>query len=186
MVANRLKGTACYACGSIDESKTTAHIWRKEISEFLWKHDIGVFNPCDKPTGPPEDENFVDYVNSIKESGNFDRANEVMYPVIKADLHMVDLSNFVIAAIDKDIHLCGSYCEISYSTLEKKPVIIWCPQGKAAVPNWLFGFGLRHEMFFETLEEVKNYILHICYDEQVDDLGRWRFIDYDKVFGRKS
>lgn len=182
---NRLKYHKVYVAGSIDESKDTAHIWRKEISEFLWQHNIGVYNPCDKPTGPPENSDFVDYVNSIKDSGDFDKVSEIMYPVIKADLHMVDLSNFVIAAIDKDRHLAGTYCEICYSCLEKKPVIIWCPQGKAAIPNWLFGFGLRHEMFFETLDEVKEYIKHICYDENVDDLGRWRFIDYGKVFNRE-
>lgn len=180
---NRLLSHTVYLAGSIDESKDTAHLWREEISKFLWGLGIGVYNPCDKPCGEPEDAGFVDYCNALKRTGQYEKITEEMFNVVKADLHMVDLSNFVIAAIDKDRHLCGSYSEITYAALEKKPVIVWCPQGKSEVPSWLWGMGLRHEMFFTTLDEVEEYITHICFDEDVDDLGRWRFVNYKKVFG---
>lgn len=181
---NRLKGHVSYLIGSMDESKDTAHIWRQDISNFLWEHQIGVLNPCDKPSGKQEGADFTDYIDSLKEQERYDEVTEEMSPIVRIDLHMVDLSNFIIMAIDKDVHMCGSYGEQTYSSLEKKPIIVFCKQGKSKIPNWLFGTGMRHNMFFQTLDEVKEYILHICYDEEVDDLGRWRFIDYDKVFGK--
>lgn len=185
---NRLKNHSAYLAGSIDESKKTAHLWRQEISEFLWSHDIGVLNPCDKPIGIQEDENFVDYTNGLKKDGKFDLVQNLMSEVVKADLHMVDLCNFVILVIDKSIHMCGSYNEQTYAALEKKPVIVLCEQGKEHIPNWLFGMGMRHEMFFNNMDEVKEYIKHIAYDDEdcIDTLGRWRFVDYDKVFNRQD
>lgn len=181
---NRLNRHTVYLAGSIDESKNTAHLWREEMTKFLQPMGIGVFNPCDKPCGIPEDEGFVDFCNELKSEEQWEVITKEMVNVVRADLHMVDLSNFMIAAIDKDRHLCGSYSEVTYAALEKKPVILWCPQGKKAVPNWLWGMGLRHEIFFETLEEVKEYITHIHTAERVDTLQRWRFVDYGKVFGQ--
>jgi len=181
---NRLDRHTVYLAGSIDESKNTAHLWREEITNFLQPLGIGTFNPCDKPCGKVEDPDFVDYCNQLKAEEKWDELVSEMTGVVRADLHMVDLSNFMIAAIDKDRHLCGSYSEITYAALEKKPVIIWCPQGKAQVPNWLWGLGLRHELFFSTLDEVKDYITHVHTSDVVDTLGRWRFINYRKVFGK--
>lgn len=182
---NRLKHYTTYLAGSIDESKHTAHLWRNDISKFLWKHDIGVFDPCNKPGGIKEEAGFVDHVNAMKKRGEYDEVCKTMTHIVKIDLHMVDLSNFVILAIDRDAHLCGSYNEQTYAALEKKPVIVWCQQGKDQVPSWLFGMGMRHEMMFGSLDEVKNYILSVAYNDTIDDLGRWRFIDYDKVFNKE-
>jgi hypothetical protein len=104
--------------------------------------------------------------------------------IVSVDLHFVDLSNFIIMAIDKSIHMCGSYCEITYASLEKKPIIVMCKQGRWEVPGFLWGMGLRHQMFFGSWGEVKDYIAHIAYAKTIDDLGRWRFLDYNKVYGR--
>ena len=182
---NRLKFHTTYLAGSIDESKSTAHLWRQEISQFLWQHDIGVFDPCNKPLGIQEGADFVDYMNELKHNHQYEKVAELMSAIVSADLHMVDLCNFVILAIDKDAHLCGSYNEQTYAALEKKPIIAWCPQGKENIPSWLFGMGMRHGMFFGSLDEVKEYILSIAYDEEIDELNRWRFIDYNKVYNKE-
>lgn len=182
---NRLKQHTVYLAGPIDESKETAHLWRRDMSEFLWENEIGVLNPCDKPSGMHEGEDFVDYMNNLKDIGDFDKVSNEMSKIVRIDLHMVDLCNFVILYVNKDTHMCGSYGEQTYAALEKKPVIVICEQGKNKIPSWLFGTGMRHEMFFSNFEDAKSYIKHVAYDYEVDCLNRWRFIDYDKVFNTK-
>ena len=182
---NRLKNHITYLVGPMDEAHDRGHGWREDISTFLWNNDIGVLNPCDKPSdmGDESDDTF-ELISRWKESEEYDLVTRAMSPIGKIDLHMVDLANFIIMKVDKDIHMCGSYFEACYASLEKKPVVVFCEQGKKKMPNWLFSMGLRHRMFFNSLDEVKMYIKHICYDSVIDNLGRWRFIDYKKVFNR--
>jgi hypothetical protein len=183
---NRLSNHTTYLMGPMDDPKVSrGKVWREDISKFLWSRNIGVMNPCNKPsdTGAEDDDAF-DYMNKIKAEGKYDELESLMSPIVRIDLHMVDLCNFGILKVNKDSHMCGSYGEQTYAALEKKPIIVWCPQGKKEVPNWLFGNGMRHRMFFGSLEEVKQYITHIDTAKDIDCLGRWRFLDYDKIFNK--
>jgi hypothetical protein len=159
--------------------------WRDEISKHLWDLECGVFNPCCKPCiqGEEDDETFAE-LNSLKEKGDFDEVSRIMSPISRIDLHGVDISNALILKVNKDTHMCGSYSEQTYASLEKKPVIVFCEQKKENIPLWLFGVGMRHEMFFDSLEQVKTYLSHIAFAKKVDTLGRWRFLDYKKIYNK--
>ena len=182
---NRLNRHLFYLVGPMDDPKVIdrGKGWRNDISQFLWGLGAGVLNPCDKPThmGQEDDETFKT-IMLHKEHGNFEGVSKIVNFIVSIDLHMVDLSNAIIMKVDKDVHMCGSYFECCYAALEKKPIIVWCPQGKSNLPNWLFGMGMRDEMFFGSLEEVKEYLEHIHTDVHVDTLGKWRFLDYKKIF----
>lgn len=184
---NRLLGHSTYLAGPIDHAHDLGIGWRKELTPWLQTRGIGVLDPCDKPSdfGSETPETFH-AIRKSKEDGDFDTTSSMMNPIFSIDLHLVDLSNFVILYIDNKIHMCGSYLEAAHAALGKKPVIVCCEQGKIGVPNSLFGIGLRHKMFFSSWDEVKAYIDHIAFDETIDTLGKWRFIDYNKVFGINS
>lgn len=184
---NRLAGHSTYLAGPIDHAPDLGVGWRREITPFLQAMKIGVLDPCDKPSdfGSETQETFNE-LKASKDTKNYDVTTKMMNPIFSIDLHLVDLSNFVILYIDKNAHMCGSYLEAAHAAMGKKPVIICCEQGKAAIPNSMFGIGLRHQMFFESWEQVRNYIRHIAYDDEIDTLGKWRFIDYNKVFGIKN
>jgi hypothetical protein len=180
---SRLKNYACYLAGPIDESPDRGVDWRVEITQFLHELDIGVFNPCDKPTEHNEDASFVELVKQYKSIGRYNKVAELVKPIISQDLHMVDLSNFVILHVDKRLHMCGSYSEITYAALEHKTCLIHCEQSIGQIPSWLFGL-CDPSMFFDKWEDLKEYIVHI--NKSIGEVPGWRFIDYSKVWGHPT
>jgi hypothetical protein len=172
--------------------------WREDMSQFLWGLGAGAFNPCDKPMNwGVEDENSrawrhesLERAAQLSKAGHFHEAckiseavHENMRDIVASDLNGVDKSDAVILYIDLDIHSCGSYGEQTTACLQRKPVIICCKQGKYKVPDWLWGI-CRHELFFSSWQGVKDYLTHLAYAETFEHLNRWKFLDYDIIFGR--
>jgi hypothetical protein len=87
---------------------------------------------------------------------------------------MCDKADFAICYIDTDIHACGTYEELSWLNRSKKPVIIFCKQGKTGIPDWLFG-TLPHQMFFDNIDQVITYLNGIDQGLDTRDFNRWMF-----------
>lgn len=173
--------------------------WREDIQEFIWDElEGGVFNPCDKPIdwGVEDEEsrrwrkNTLQTAKSLAEKGLTYEANQLcesvrehMRPVCASDLRLVDQAGAVILHVDTDVHMCGSYGEQTWACLQHKPVVVHCKQGKFNVPDWLWGV-CHPDMFFNTWDEVKNYLRHVAFDDNVKHYHRWKFVDMDKVYGK--
>jgi len=183
---HRLDGALAYTSGPMDDVPDRGEGWRKEITPWLQSLGIGVLCPFNKAVygGQDEDDSYYEKINKLKQMGDFAEAHERMRPVAADDYRMVDKADFIILYIDKEAHMCGSYFEACMATYQRKPVIVCCPQGKSAIPNWIYSVG-QPDMFFATWELVQGYILQACYREKFDTHNRWRFFDYDKIFGRK-
>lgn len=198
---NRLAGMLTYLVGPMDYATDKGAGWRLEITPFLHRLNVGVLNPCDKPSTDVnviEDHDLFARINKCKQlgreleqAGEKDRADEMYNQAhslakgfVRYDLRMVDIAHFIVMHINPEIHMCGSYGEQSMACIQRKPVVGFCPQGKNRIPNWLFGI-LKPEMLFSSLHEVKLYLLHVNQDRDVEDYNRWRFIDMNKVYGRK-
>ena len=64
---------------------------------------------------------------------------------------------------------------------QKKPVLVWCQQGKAAAPNWLF-FMLPHQHIFDSMENLMGYLAYVHkHNGDVDHYKRWFFFNKDKM-----
>ncbi len=180
---NRLNKSLCYLCGAMDRVEDGGIGWREYISTKLRDMSIGVLNPCDKPTHyAKEDSDFRDNIDKLKRAERFDLVAEAMKPIAAVDLRMVDICHFVIMSVDTDVHMCGSYHESFVATNQKKPVLAMCVQGKENAPNWMFGV-MPHDHIFGSWSELLEYLEHINEDEDVDHLNRWRFFDWEKVYG---
>jgi len=180
---NRLKGMTAYLCGAMDRVADGGVEWREHITPKLQEFGVGVFNPCNKPSDyAPEDEDTRELIHSLKRSGRYDEVASVMKPICAVDLRMVDIAHFIIMNLDIDSHLCGSYHEAFVAIGQKKPVIVMCKQGKRNLPNWMFGV-VPHQMVFINWSETLEYLHHINEDEDVKHLNRWRFFDFNKVYG---
>ena len=181
---NRLKNTLCYLCGAMDRVADGGVGWREYISTEIKKIGVGVLNPCDKPTTfGIEDENFREIISALKTQNKFEDIRTKMKPITAIDLRMVDICHFLVMHIDMDVHMCGSYHEAFVASGQKKPVLVVCEQGKAEAPNWLFGI-IPHEHIFSSWSELLEYLYHINEDEGVQHLNRWRFFDWERVYGR--
>lgn len=197
---NRLRGQIAYLCGPMDRVEDRGVEWRLDIKKFLWNElEAGVFSPTDKPIewGVEDEESRQWRKNSMLTAKHlFDRGliyesnkmcesiMEHMKPICASDLRLIDQAGFVIMYIDTDVHMCGSFAEQTWACLQHKPVVICCKQGKFSVPDWLWGV-CRPEMFFSTWDEVKNYLRHVAFDDNVEHYRRWKFIDMNKVYGKK-
>jgi len=183
---NRLAGHSSYLIGPIDKVKNRkdAVLWREDIQKFLNQNDIGCFNPCDKPCShAQETAETLNQIHELKLQYRFDEVRSTMQPIVQIDLRMLDLSSFVIAHIDPQVFSCGSFSEITYACLEHKPVLLHC-EDSAGIPNWLFGI-CDPKLFFEDWDDLKEYILKVCYDTTYDLPREFQLFDMNAVFGRK-
>lgn len=180
---NRLKGMTAYLCGAMDRVDDGGVGWREHISSKLKGIGIGVLNPCDKPTSfAKENEGFRSKIAGLKRKGDFNSVADEMKPIAAVDLRMVDICHFLVMSVDVDVHMCGSYHEAFVAANQKKPVLAMCAQGKSNAPNWMFGV-IPHKHIFSSWSELMEYVYHINEDKEVDHLNRWRFFDWDKVYG---
>lgn len=172
---NNLKGTKTYLVGAMDRVPDGGINWRKRITPLLENFGIKIINPCEKPIhGVKEDEETRWWIDYYKETEQYSKIREKFSIIRNADLRCVDTSDFLICHIDLDIHACGTYEEIVTANRQKKPVLIWCEQGKQYAPNWLF-FMLPHEHIFGSFDGLVDYLKEIDSCQDVKTLSRWLF-----------
>jgi hypothetical protein len=178
---NNLSGMRTYLVGAMDRVPDGGIVWRQRITGILRKMGITVIDPCKKPiNGVVEDEETRHWIEYYKETEQYDKIKEKFGIIRNADLRCVDISDFIIAYIDLEIHACGTYEEIVTANRQKKPILVWCKQGKKQAPNWLF-FMLPHEHIFNSLGEILNYLDKINKEEDVKKLKRWFFFKYNNI-----
>ena len=189
---NRLFGMRTYLVGAMDRVDDGGVEWRERLEPELNKLGVVVFNPCNKAIPiADESEDSRNRRQKYKNAGAYNSAVEEMKEIRNVDLRMVDISDFIIANIDLDVHACGTYEEIVTANRQKKPIIVRMKQGKSHTPDWLLGMmGSSHNMIFHTWEEIVDYLKDIneCSENSIRSLnhhGRWVFFDlhslYDKI-----
>lgn len=179
---NRLRGTRTYLVGAMDRVADAGAGWREHISPSLQDMGIVVLNPCKKPIDVGvEDEDSAKWIERYKETGNFEKIREEYGVIRTVDLRCVDISDFIVASIDLDVHACGTYEEISTANSQKKPVLVWCQQGKENAPNWLF-FMLPHEHIFSSIDDLLRYLKSVDSSEsQPEHYKRWFFFNKEDM-----
>lgn len=158
---NNCKNMICYSIGSIDRDPTAGKEWRLELDTWLPQLGIHHINPHNKPfKGPQEDDLAREEIDRLKKERKFKEIREKYGYIRNVDLRCVDYASFLIARIDLDIHLAGSYEEIVTANREKKSVLCHIVQGVEYTPNWLV-FMLPEWSFFDSIYEIKDYLFKI-------------------------
>ena len=89
-------------------------------------------------------------------------------------MRSVDYSDAIIALIDSDIHMCGTYNEIFLAESQHKPILAIIKGGPAKAPGWIFDV-IRWQEMFCSVEECVEYLDKIDKSEiDIDD--RWVLI----------
>ncbi len=172
---NNLKNMRTYLAGAMDRVVDGGIGWRNAITPMLQELQVKVINPCDKPIeSAKEGPDTRMQIEFYKETGQFDKIRQDYGHIRNADLRCVDVSDFLIAHIDMNVHMCGSYEEISTANRQKKPILVWCEQGKKLAPNWLF-FMLPHEHIFSSMDHLLAYLYEVSRCEETNKLKRWFF-----------
>jgi nucleoside 2-deoxyribosyltransferase len=174
----RLRYQRVYLAGAMDRVSDRGTTWRDELTPFLEKMGLYVFNPLNKPIDiGAEDEETHKYKKLLKQEKKYDELSSIMKTIRSVDLRLVDISDFLIVNLDIDTHPCGTYEEIFWANRQKKPIIIHMVQGKQSAPDWIFG-TVPHEMIFSNWNEVREYIIHINEAKTIKSYGRWHLINH--------
>jgi len=171
---NNLKESRVYLVGAMDRVKDGGVSWRQRITPYLSTMGIKVLDPCKKMVKNFSEEDARHWIEYYKETQQYHKIRQSFGVIRSADLRCVDISDFIIAHIDLETHACGTYEEITTANRQKKPVLVWCEQGKQKAPNWMF-FMLPHEHIFSSMEEIINYLQHIDCLNDTKQLQRWFF-----------
>ncbi len=177
----KLTGMRTYLAGAMDRVADGGAGWRNRVTPILESMGVTVLNPCNKPVQVGlEDEATRFEIEKLKQSGKFNELRK-RYGVIRTlDLRCVDISDFIVASIDTDVHACGTYEEITVANSQKKPVLVWCQQGKSNAPNWLF-FMLPHQHIFGSLNDLLEYLLNVHVGKDIKHYKRWFFFDQKRM-----
>lgn len=172
----RLSGLRVYIGGPIQwekdlNSKNNVFFDRAHLSEFLLNKNVKIFNPRKiefKGVSELQDRKY------LFDNNQFQEIRRQMKIIVRKDLRCIDISDFGIFYLPKDVKTVGTIHEIIESDRQKKPTIIICPEGKKYIPAWIFGIVPLNYMF-ESLDELINYLNLIDTKEEVED-DRWQFI----------
>lgn len=178
---SRLWGMRCYLIGAMDRVPDSGVSWRRRITPFLQQLGVVVLDPTDKPIdiGLENAENR-EFRRKLKDMKLYDELSKEIKLLRVVDLRMVDMSDFLIVHIDTDFHACGTYEEESWANRLKNPILVHGEQGKAGMPDWMFG-TIPHHHIFDTWTELCQYLWEVHTAPKVDTYKRWMFFNYDKM-----
>ena len=149
------------------------------MTPYLKKMGLTILDPTDKPVSQCRYNEIGDekeHINKLKKLKRWDELRTMAKEIVLVDLRMVEVSDFMIAYIDKDIHICGTYDEIFESLRRRKPTLIVHKGGKSQMSMWLRG-KMNHNFVFDTFDELYAY-LEALHDGTVEpDYTRWVFFD---------
>jgi len=170
-----LKDAICYLIGPIDYAPDQGVVWRKHIVHACKDMGIKFLDPTNKVEGLTKEVKEEQIrMAEMRATGQWEELSVFMKTVVRHDHRSVDISDFVIMHVDKNVHMCGSYFELQGALHQKKPYYIHVEGGKKETPSWLFGI-VDHNYIFGSLNEVINELCKIHTGEQPMN-NRWVLI----------
>ncbi len=149
--------SVAYLSGPMDFAADGGVTWRKRIIRECYDKNIMLqfLDPTNKNNGlSVYDE--LSYSKKCREEGRWKDLTDHVHEFRREDLRCVDYADFIIAYIDTNVHMCGSYDEIINAEREHKPILAIINGGKKKAPTWLFDIINWEEMFDTTIQCVEH------------------------------
>jgi len=176
---NNLNGLRCYLSYPIEFASSEESFNKEILCSFLEMKGTKILDPKKiKFDGISE----IEERKQLFEDNDFKEIRKQMKKIVRKDLRCVDISDFIIALLPKDIKTTGTTHEIIESDRQRKPTLIVCPEGIKHIPIWFFGI-VPVQYMFDSIEKLVEYLNFIdehdmdCEDAIFDD--RWQFIIND-------
>ena len=177
---NRLEGLRTYLAGPLDLAKPKDLLWRSEITPWLQSLGLIVLDPTNKPINICDEdiENQI-YKQELKDSNDFEKLSYMMKQIIRCDLRLCDMADFLIVYITLNVFTTGTIHEIVTMSHQRKPILIFCKQGINKIPNWLFGL-CNYKEFFDSWLDLKEY-LFLINSEAIIPNDKWLFFNKENL-----
>jgi len=175
----RLNNTRCYLAGPIDYAQDDGVEWRRNFTKFLNRMGVLPLDPTDKPTTQCKYNEIgaeKQMIDKLVELERWDELRTMAKEIVLVDLRMVEVSDFLVAYVNTEIPMCGTWDEVFESLRQRKPTYVVVEGGKKKMPMWLRG-KLNHNFCFSSFAELEAYLegLHTGIIEP--DFTRWVFLD---------
>lgn len=103
-----------------------------------------------------------------------EEVHDYMKAIVRRDLRMVDLSDFIVASLEVTKPTFGSVHEIIMASIQRKPLFIHVAEGDR-IPLWLLGF-IPPERFYRSLDAIKEELTHLANGTLPMDFKYWRIL----------
>lgn len=161
MYENKLEFTTVYLAGPIDYADDHGIGWREDITKELSELGILVLDPTNKPGSLiSEAHEEQELIKEYKKNRNWSSLCKFMKQIRRTDLRLVDMSDFIIAVIDTNVHMCGTYDEIFTAEDQHKPVLFIVPNGIESLSSWMYSVINPAEVF-DSVDSCMTYIKNI-------------------------
>ena len=180
---NRLKNTRCYLAGAIEKATdgVGGSSWRQKVKSDLSELHIHWMDPCDKPIAcGKETPELQERLRRHRSNGFYYCIREIMLPICRIDLRLVDISDFIIVNIDPNVPTFGTHEEVSRAASQNKPVLVRIEGGKKGAPLWWYE-RLDPELFFGSWDDLYSY-LYVTSQRPCSDMELMESSDYKWLF----
>jgi hypothetical protein len=166
---NPLKNARCYLGGPIENDTSPNHNWRIEPTKVLTERfGADVFDPFNDPK-----QQWTVELYKARDACNYEEMARIAKNFVSKDLIMVERADFLVSYLPKNVPTCGTHHEIIFSSNNKKPTLLVCPQGKQYVPLWYYGF-IPHTCMFGSWNDLYNYLQEVV-DWKHSENKRWKY-----------
>jgi len=183
-VLKQYRGFFVYLAGPIDFEKDGGVGYRKSLKEKLKKIGVSeemILDPCDKPV---IGDDFIDIdsekeqFDRLREHRMWDEAEKCAKMTMHIDLRFVDKSDLVIATVNPNIPMCGTWDEVFMARNQKKPVILIDPRGREKTHMWAIG-RVGYKNIFKTQDDAIAYLDDILHTRIPVDMTEWLFLQFN-------
>lgn len=177
-MTGKLYGSLAYLCGPIERANDLGVSWRDKFIEQTKEIGVRILNPCNKPPScMPEIKEGQRIADEIRIQEDWPKMQSFAKTIRREDLRFVDICDFLVIYINRNIYTVGSWDELFVAESQRKPVLAIVEGGIKYLPTWLFAVFELHEVF-DSVESCVSYLLELN-DGQKEMDRRWFLIrDY--------
>lgn len=176
-----LKGTSCYLAGNLEyEEEGKTKEWRRFFEESVKGMGIRCFNPLKEvfnnfPTETQEERRLREALLKNGRHNDHMTIHKSMKAVIRRDLRMVDISDFVVCVLNPKVPTFGTVDEIILCLRQSKPVLLAIEGGKGNIPLWLSGY-IHPNWWFDDINQIIQRLTDLNSGEYPINNKYWKIL----------
>jgi len=178
MSPNLLYKTRAYLAGNM-ETVADFQSWRDEVTVKLNKMGVICLDPSKETfiNTRAENEEFRDSLIRLRESdvpGDFEKMQEIMKSIIRKDLRLVDLADFIICFLTPESPTYGTTHELVNAANDRKPIVFVMRDYKK-IPLWVSRYSKKSEIF-QDIDGLVGYLQEVNDGKVTLDENRWKLL----------
>lgn len=172
-----LENTRALVIGAMEKDRIGGARMRDYVEEQLSPLGIKVWNHYKSPIEcsiNEGDDDIFSMLEGFREDENYEAIAK--YKQIRHnDLALIDKCDFVICELNMETFSCGTFEEVFLANRHKKPIFLFCKQGKKSIPIWMW-WTLPTNYFYNDCDEIVDTLSKIHFGQIKIDSDRWKLL----------